>query len=41
MKPNHWPIYLAIALIGWPGIPLAKFYIPYIVAYLVSDAGRP
>ena len=34
-----------VAVIGllmiWPGAPLMRFYGPFVVAWFVSDGGRP
>jgi hypothetical protein len=29
-----------IVFLVWPGIPLLKFYTPFVVAYFVHDGGR-
>jgi hypothetical protein len=31
---------MVAGLIVWPGIPLAKFYGPYLIVFLVNGPGR-
>lgn len=39
MKPR-WVILVIASLVVWPGIPLAKVYGPYVMAYFVHDGGK-